>query len=255
MEPTVNPILNQDPHQLSWAELKEYIAAVSLQMQETDKQVQETSRQMQETRCMFQETDKRIEASRIETDKRIEASRLETDRRMQETSREVREMRRTFRESLQRMEKTDKKLKNLNDQFVSQTGHILEGLTQRSALRALQKAGFRVEQSFKEMTGSNSELGLNMEIDLLYVDTTEAIAVEVKTNCTKAKINHFLKQMRNFKLLYPHFADLEVYAAIAALNITKEAEAYAREKGLIVIHVSDDVFTIDPIDRAKLKRF
>ena len=124
MEPTVNPILNQDPHQLSWAELKEYIAAVSLQMQETDRQVQETSRQMQETRCMFQETDRRIEASRIETDKRIEASRLETDRRMQETSREVREMRRTFRESLQRMEKTDKKLKNLNDQFVSQTGHI-----------------------------------------------------------------------------------------------------------------------------------
>ena len=241
MEPTVNPILNQDPHQLSWAELKEYIAAVSLQMQET--------------RCMFQETDKRIEASRIETDKRIEASRLETDRRMQETSREVQEMRRTFRESLQRMEKTDKKLKNLNDQFVSQTGHILEGLTQRSALRALQKAGFRVEQSFKEMTGSNSELGLNMEIDLLYADTTEAIAVEVKTNCTKAKINHFLKQMRNFKLLYPRFADLDVYVAVAALNYTKEAEAYAREKGLIVIHVSDDVFTIDPIDRGKLKRF
>ena len=234
MEPRVNPILNQDPHQLSWAELKEYISAISSQMQETDR---------------------RIEASRIETDKRIEASKIETDRRMQETSRQVQEMRRTFRESLQRMEKTDKKLKNLNDQFVSQTGHILEGLTQRSALRALQKAGFTVEQSFKEMTGSNSELGLNMEIDLLYADTTEAIAVEVKTNCTKAKINHFLKQMRNFKLLYPRFADLDVYVAIAALNITKEAEAYAREKGLIVIHVSDDVFTIDPIDREKLKRF
>ncbi|MCQ2271007.1 MAG: hypothetical protein MJZ52_07265 [Bacteroidales bacterium] len=233
MEPTVNPILNRDPHHLSWAELKEYISAISSQMQETDRRMQETDRRMQET------------------DKQVQ----ETSREVQETSREVREMRRTFRESLQRMEKTDKKLKNLNDQFVSQTGHILEGLTQRSALRALQKAGFRVEQSFKEMTGSNSELGLNMEIDLLYVDTTEAIAVEVKTNCTKSKINHFLKQMRNFKLLYPHFADLEVYAAIAALNITKEAEAYAREKGLIVIHVSDDVFTIDPIDRGKLKRF
>ena len=241
MEPRVNPILNQDPHQLSWAELKEYISAISSQMQETDRRI-EASRI---------ETDKRIEASKIETDRRMQ----ETDRQVQETSRQVQEMRRTFRESLQRMEKTDKKLKNLNDQFVSQTGHILEGLTQRSALRALQKAGFKVEQSFKEMTGSNSELGLNMEIDLLYVDTTEAIAVEVKTNCTKAKINHFLKQMRNFKLLYPHFADLEVYAAIAALNITKEAEAYAREKGLIVIHVSDDVFTIDPIDREKLKRF
>ena len=237
MEPTVNPILNQDPHQLSWAELKEYISAISSQMQETDR---------------------RIEASRLETDRRMQETDKqvqETSRQVQETSREVREMRRTFRESLQRMEKTDKKLKNLNDQFVSQTGHILEGLTQRSALRALQKAGFRVEQSIKEMTGSNSELGLNMEIDLLYANTTEAIAVEVKTNCTKAKINHFLKQMRNFKLLYPHFADLEVYAAIAALNITKEAEAYAREKGLIVIHVSDDVFSIDPIDRAKLKRF
>ncbi len=227
MESTVNPILNQDPHQLSWAELKEYISAISSQMQETKR--------------LFQETDRRIEASRIETDKRIEASRIETDRQMQETKR-------LFQE-------TDKKFRNLNDQFISQTGHILEGMTKRSALRALQKAGFRVEQSFKEMTGSNSELGLNMEIDLLYADTTEAIAVEVKTNCTKAKINHFLKQMRNFKLLYPRFADLDVYVAVAALNYTKEAEAYAREKGIIVIHVSDDVFTIDPIDRGKLKRF
>ena len=233
MEPTVNPILNQDPHQLSWAELKEYISAISSQMQETDRRMQETDRRMQETDRQMQET----------------------DRQVQETSRQVQEMRRTFRESLQRMEKTDKKIKNLNDQFVSQTGHILEGLTQRSALRALQKAGFRVEQSIKEMTGSNSELGLNMEIDLLYANTTEAIAVEVKTNCTKAKINHFLKQMRNFKLLYPRFADLDVYVAVAALNYTKEAEAYAREKGLIVIHVSDDVFTIDPVDREKLKRF
>ncbi len=238
MKPAVNPILNQDPHQLSWAELKEYISAISSQMQETKR--------------MFQETDKRIEASRIETDRRIEASRIETDKRIEasriETDRQMRETKRLFQE-------TDKKFRNLNDQFISQTGHILEGLTKRSALRALQKAGFRVEQSFKEMTGSNSELGLNMEIDLLYADTTEAIAVEVKTNCTKAKINHFLKQMRNFKLLYPRFADLDVYVAIAALNYTKEAEAYAREKGVIVIHVSDDVFTIDPIDREKLKRF
>ncbi len=209
MEPTVNPILNQDPHKMSWAELKEFISAISVQMQETDRRMQET-------------------------DRRIEASRIETDRQMKET---------------------DRKIRALNDQFVSQTGHILEGLTKRSALRALQKAGFKVEQSFKEMTGSNSELGLNMEIDLLYADTTEAIAVEVKTHCTKAKINHFLKQMRNFKLLYPRFADMDVYVAMAALNYTKEAEAYAREKGVIVIHVSDDVFTVEPIDREKLKRF
>ena len=241
METTVNPILDKDPRQLSWEGLKEYIAAVSLEMRETDKRI-EASRI---------ETDKRIEASRIETDRRMQ----ETDRQMQETDRRIQKTERLFKDSLRRMEKTDKKLKDLNDQFVSQTGHILEGLTKRSALRALQKAGFKVEQSFKEMTGSNSELGLNMEIDLLYVDTTEAIAVEVKTQCTKSKINHFLKQMRNFKLLYPHFADLDVYVAIAALNFAKEAEAYAREKGLIVIHVSDDVFSIDPVEREKLKKF
>ena len=226
MDPTVNSILNQDPHQLSWAELKEYISAISVQMKETDRQIKETNRQMKETDRQMKETDRQMK---------------ETDRKMKETDRQ--------------MKATDRKIKALNDQFISQTGHILEGLTKRSALRALQKAGFRVEQSFKEMTGSNSELGLNMEIDLLYADTTEAVAVEVKTNCTKAKINHFLKQMRNFKLLYPRFADLDVYVAVAALNYTKEAEAYAREKGLIVIHVNDDVFTIDPIDREKLKRF
>ncbi|MCQ2264526.1 MAG: hypothetical protein MJZ46_00560 [Bacteroidales bacterium] len=245
MEPTVNPILNQDPHRMSWAELKEYISAISVQMQETDKRI-EASRI---------ETDKRIEASRIETDRRIEASRIETERQMQETDRRMQETDRRMQETDRQMKETDRKIRALGDQFVSQTGHILEGLTKRSALRALQKAGFKVEQSFKGMTGSNSELGLNMEIDLLYADTTEAIAVEVKTHCTKAKINHFLKQMRNFKLLYPRFADMDVYVAMAALNYTKEAEDYARENGIILIHVSDDVLTVEPIDREKLKRF
>lgn len=220
---SANPTIKKDPHQMSWGELKEFIASISVQMQETDRRIEESRK----------ETDRRIE----ETDRLFKASQEKMDR------------------IFSRMEKNDEKLKKLNENFVSQTGHILEGLTKRSALSALRKAGFDVRQGFKGVCGSDPKQNLNMEIDLLYLNTTEAIVVEVKTQVTKTKINHFLKQMQHFRELYPQYASFVVYVAVAAISFKEGAEAYAQEKGVIVIRTSDDVFTVSPLDREKLKQF
>lgn len=224
---SANTTITKDPHEMSWGELKEFIASISVQMHETDRRIEESRK----------ETDRRIEESRKETDRLIKASQEKMDR--------------IFR----RMEKNDEKLKKLNENFVSQTGHILEGLTKRSALKALRKAGFDVRQGFKEVCGSDPKQNLNMEIDLLYLNTTEAIVVEVKTQVTKTKINHFLKQMRHFRELYPQYASYVVYVAVAAISFKEGAEDYAQEKGVIVIRTNDNVFTVAPLDREKLKQF
>lgn len=249
---SANTTITKDPHQMSWAELKEFIASISVQMQETDRRIEESRK----------ETDRRIEESRKEADRRFEESRKEADRRIEETDRRIEETDRLIKASqektdriFRRMEKNDEKLKKLNESFVSQTGHILEGLTKRSALSALRKAGFDVRQGFKGVCGSDPKKSLNMEIDLLYLNTTEAIVVEVKTQVTITKINHFLKQMRHFRELYPQYASYVVYVAVAAISFKEGAEAYAREKGVIVIRTNDDVFTVAPLDRDKLKRF
>jgi hypothetical protein len=45
-------------------------------------------------------------------------------------------------------------------------------------------------------------------------------------------------------------------ASVAAINYDKEVDQYAREQGLLVIRVSsDDIFSIDSFDAAKLRRF
>ncbi len=256
---------------MSWAELKEFVNSISEQMKETDRLIQETNRQIQETNRRFEESRQEAEQRAKEEAQRAkeqaeqrakeqaeQRAKEEAQRAKEEAQREREEARREkeINRMFARMDKADKELKETNKRFLSQTGHIVEGMTHRSAFRALRKAGFNIGQCIRNMVGSNKEI--DMEVDLFYMDTTEAIAVEVKTYCTKAKINHFLKQMKNFKMLFPHFADLEVYVAVAAIDYSDAAIDYAREKGIIVIHLDDRIFTIDKInkiDKETLKKF
>lgn len=241
MDTTANSTLENDAQNMSWAELKAFVNSISEQMKETGRRMQETNRQIQEI-------NRRFEESRKEAEQRAK----EEAQRAKEEARREKEINRMFA----RMDRADREFKETNKRFLSQTGHIVEGMTHRSAFRALQKAGFNIGQCTRNMVGSNSEI--DMEVDLFYMNTTEAIAVEVKTYCTKAKINHFLKQMQNFKMLFPHFADFEVYVGMAAIDYTDAAIQYAREKGIIIIHLDENIFTIDKIDKInkeKLKKF
>lgn len=181
--------------------------------------------------ALFRETREQMR----ETDRRMQ----ETDRRMQETNRQMKE--------------TDRKYRELATRFTSQSGHIVEGLMEPSALRIFQNAGFDIDKCWKEMKGKNKSLGIKMEVDLFLHDTTESIAVEVKINCTKDDIDHFIEQMGKFKLIFPELAHIKVYLAIAAINFDRDADKYASEKGLFVIRVSeDDIFTLDPTDKSKM---
>ena len=181
--------------------------------------------------ALFRETREQMR----ENDRRMQ----ETDRRMQETNRQMKE--------------TDRKYRELATRFTSQSGHIVEGLMEPSALRIFQNAGFDIDKCWKEMKGKNKSLGIKMEVDLFLHDTTGSIAVEVKINCTKDDIDHFIEQMGKFKLIFPELAHIKVYLAIAAINFDRDADKYASEKGLFVIRVSeDDIFTLDPTDKSKM---
>lgn len=63
--------------------------------------------------------------------------------------------------------------------------------------------------------------------------------------------------MKLFKKLFPEHADKEVLAAIAAVNFERDAYDYAKEQGILIIHVKDEtVFTLDPVpDKSVLRRF
>ena len=218
----------------TWEELKQMAKDNWEQMKETDRRMQETDRQMQET------------------DRRMQ----ETDRQMQETKMMVDKMVRGIEELRESRRKTDERIRELADQFTSTTGHIIEGIMHPAAIRVFQEAGYNINRYYRNLKRKNKQKQTEMEVDLLMLDDTLVIAVEIKTDCRKKDIDHFLRQMPKFKRLFPEYRDKEVLAAMAALNYDKDAAQYAHEQGLLVISTTDgNIFTLEPSDREKLKRF
>ena len=136
------------------------------------------------------------------------------------------------------------------------TGHVVEGLISSTAEKMFQNAGFDLYNKGKEVKRKLTAKNLVMEVDVLLNNDETAIPIEVKTNCTKQNIDHFLKTMENFRTLFPEYDGHEIIAGIAAINYERDAYEYARQQGLLVICVNSDyIFSIAPFDKQNLKRF
>lgn len=194
-----------------------------------------------ETALMLKEQDKWIEKH----NRWIEEHNLwskEQDRRMAETDRQMKE--------------TDRKLKELANRFTSQSGHIIEGLMEPSALRIFQDAGYDVDRCTKNYKIHIKATGQKAEYDVILLDNTVVIVVEVKINCTKTDVDDFIKHMIPFRELFPEAGSKEVLGAMAAINYERGADRYAHEQGLFVIRVSDsDLFSLDDPSKDMLRKF
>lgn len=194
-----------------------------------------------ETALMLKEQDKWIEKH----NRWIEEHNIwskEQDRRMAETDRQMKE--------------TDRKLKELANRFTSQSGHIIEGLMEPSALRIFQDAGYDVDRCTKNYKIHIKATGQKAEYDVILLDNTVVIVVEVKINCTKTDVDDFIKHMIPFRELFPEAGSKEVLGAMAAINYERDADRYAHEQGLFVIRVSDsDLFSLDDPSKDMLRKF
>lgn len=92
----------------------------------------------------------------------------ETDRRMQETDRRMQETDRKF-------EKMREELRELSIRFTSQSGHIIEGLMEPSAIKIFQERGYDINRCWKNFKKYNKSVGRKLEEDLLLLDDNIAI--------------------------------------------------------------------------------
>ena len=226
------------------------------------------------TRVHTEEFDRRMKESDEKFERSLQKSREDFDRRMKESDekferslqkssedfdrrmKEEEQARQKYREEYEReSKKTDKIIRQMSENFISQSGHIVEGLMEPCAMKIFQDYGFDLDKCWKNMEGRDKTTGKEMEVDLFLHDTTDSVAVEVKIHCTKKKIVHFLEQMRMFKQIFTEFAHNKVYVAVAAINFDKEAVAYAKEKGVFLIHCKNDAFILEPMEKEKLLTF
>ena len=208
-----------------------------------------------ETALMLKEQDKWIEKH----NRWIEEHNLwskEQDRRMAETDRQMKETYQQMKETDRQMKETDRKLKELANRFTSQSGHIIEGLMEPSALRIFQDAGYDVDRCTKNYKIHIKATGQKAEYDVILLDNIVVIVVEVKINCTKTDVDDFIKHMIPFRELFPEAGSKEVLGAMAAINYERGADRYAHEQGLFVIRVSDnDIFSLDDTNGDNLRKF
>ncbi|WJI25342.1 hypothetical protein MZ909_06590 [Thermosynechococcus sp. B0] len=202
-----------------WRLLGELLEA----QKETERHFQETERRFQETERRFQETERRFQ----ETDRRFQ----ETDRRFQETDRRFQETERLLREEARQLNQQLGKLGN-------RLGEFVEWQVRPAVLRLFQSRGIAVSQLYSDVILQDGNESL--EIDLLVVNTNQAVLVEVKTKLSQGDVDEHLERIAKFRRLAHQYRDTQLLGAVAGMIVPPEVARYAYRQGLFVLAQSGD---------------
>ena len=234
------------------------------QFKETDRRIKENSEQLKgmyvETKEMFAETNRQVKEMFAETKEmfaetkeQVKGMFAETKEMFAETNRQVKGM---FAETKVMFADTNESIRRISVEFLGVTGHIVEGLVSSSTVNIFKKAGYDLHDSGKNLKRELPSENKKIEVDALLSNERVVIPVEVKAHFTKKKVKRFIRKMEMFKKFFPEYADKEVVAAIAAIHYEANADTFAHDEGLLVIRVnSNDIFSLDPVDESKLRKF
>ena len=245
-------------------ELDEQFKETDRRIRENSEQLKETQKQVKEmfaeTKEMFAETDKQVKGMFAETkemfaetDRQVKGMFAETKEMFAETDRQVKGM---FAETKKMFAETNESIRRVSVEFLGITGHIIEGLVSSSTVNIFKEAGYDLHDSGKNLKRELPSENKKIEVDALLSNERIVVPVEVKAHFTKKKVKRFIRKMEMFKKFFPEYADKEVVAAIAAIHYEADADTFAHDEGLLVIRVnSNDIFSLDPIDESKLRKF
>ena len=169
-----------------------------------------------------------------ETERRFQ----ETDRRFQETERILKE---ESLETERRFRETDRQIKQVNQQIGklgNRLGEFVEWQVRPSAVRLFQERGIDVHELQADISVQRDEGGL--EIDLLVVNDTEVVLVEVKSKLSQKDVDDHLERLDKFKRLMPRYQNMKALGAVAAMVVTEEVANYAFNQGLFVLSPSGE---------------
>jgi len=166
----------------------------------------------------------------------------ETDEKFKQRDIEFEETKRLMRESSMA---TDRKIKEVSasiGRLGNRLGDFIEDAVRPAAVRMFQGRGIVVHEVQQNVTVQRGEEGL--EIDLMVVNDSEAVAVECKSNLKIDDVNEHLDRLAKLKRLLPRYASFKVMGAVAAMVIPDNVARYAASKGLFVIGQSGEDMAI-----------
>ena len=177
-------------------------------------------RLFQETTLQFKETDRKFQ---------------ESDRRLQETEQFLK----------QQSQETDRQIRQVNRQIGelgNRLGEFVEWQVRPAAIRLLQERNIEVHELASEVSVQRDGDGL--EIDLLAINTTQAVLIEVKSKLSQTDVDDHLERLAKFKRLMPRYQGTIALGAVAAMVIPPDVARYAYRQGLFVMAQSGDHLVI-----------
>jgi len=161
---------------------------------------------------MFQETD------RILTEKFQQTDKLLTEK---------------FKETDMQFKETDRKIRELDRLFTSQWGKLVESLVEGDLIKLLKERDIQVESIVPRRKGNKN--GQNYEFDLIAINGTEMVIVEVKTTLRPDDIEDFHKKLWKAKTFMPEYDDKIIYGAVAFITAEGSSDRMAEKQGFFVI--------------------
>jgi Holliday junction resolvase-like predicted endonuclease len=137
--------------------------------------------------------------------------------------------------------------------FTSQWGKLVESLVEGDLIKLLNKREIQVESIIPRRRGNKN--GQNYEFDLIAINGTEMVIVEVKTTLRPDDIDDFHKKLLKAKTYMPEYHDKIIYGAVAFITAEGASDRMAEKQGFFVIRASGNSSFIINQDDFKPKAF
>ncbi len=159
------------------------------------------------------------------------------------------EISRKFEETDKQFKETDKKINKVAGIFSSQWGKLMEALIEPACLKLFKARGIDVNYTYSNVKVKTKEV--EAEFDIVLENGNEVVIIEVKTDMTVKKIDHFLETLSKIKTYLPRYADKKIYGAVAGIKYNEQSDKYAYRQGLFVLRNTGDYI----IEIANSKQF
>ncbi|MBF0285510.1 MAG: DUF3782 domain-containing protein [Magnetococcales bacterium] len=192
---------------------------------------------------LFRESEKQSENWRNEA----EIRRKEDDirRKADEARRKADEARRDeLNAMIQALTANVERVSRNVDAIADKWGMFVEGIVAPACVRLFSERGIPVHEVHQRVKVRRDD-GLGMEVDVLVVNQSAVVLVEIKSTLTTSDVKYHLKRLSRFKEFFPRYGECRVHGAVAGIVMSPLATNFARKNGLFVIAQSGEAVLLD----------
>lgn len=158
-----------------------------------------------------------------------------------ETDQQIRELRDSQKETDRQMKETDRRLQQrqqqLDELFTGQWGKLMESLVEGDLIKLLKERNIQVD-SMAPHGRKGKRNGEDFEFDIIAINGSEIVVVEVKTTLKLKNVDHFIAKLQRFTYFIPEHKDKKIYGAVAYLKANESSDSYSEKQGLFVIRAT-----------------